>query len=145
MFILYLNACILGIHTGATFSEASIEQLNATTTVPEGVTIYVNTECPDDGLTINTCGKDGKIYLFISKTPLLGPACFDDRIEIKKDECANTFIQCDTESRRKRQIPGPGASNERIYIAIEGVEKNNEYELEASTGDSSTPKGKYLL
>ena len=68
---------------------------------------------------------------------------YDERIEIKEGKCDNTFIDCPMDGiygGRKRQSP----ELESIYIAIEGVGEDNEYELNATTGDTSTPKGMYL-
>lgn len=95
--------------------ETSIDEINGvTSTIPEGVTIYVNTVCPEDGLTINACGRDGNIILYISRTPDPGPASYDETIEINEGKCDNTFIECNEGSRRRRQ-------SETIYMAIEGV------------------------
>ena len=95
--------------------------------------------CPPEGLTINACAKKGIVVLFITKTPNPSPTNHDKAILIKAGKCDNTFIECSS-GRRRRQI-----SDERIYIGIEGVEEDNEYELDATTGDTSTPKGRYAL
>lgn len=133
------------IHKGSRFVEATIEDLHSVnSSIPEGVTSYINTECPPEGLTINVCGKEGKIILYISRTtPTPSSAIYDAIIEVEKDKCDNTYVECMNEEesrRRKRQ----SASPDRIYIGIEGVEETNEYELNANTGDTSTPKGIYL-
>ena len=105
-------------------------------TVPNGATAYINTVCPPEGLTINACAKKGIVVLFISKTPNPSQTNYDRAILIEKGKCDNTFIECPG-GRRRRRI------SERIYIGIEGVEEANEYELDATTGDTSTPKGRY--
>lgn len=121
------------------FSEVSNEEINgAISTVPKETIVKIRTVCPSNGLTISACGREGKIILYISKSPDPGPDVYDEIIEIGSGKCDNAFIKC--ESRRRRQ----SLELERIYIAIEGVEENNEYELNATTGDTSTPKGKEL-
>jgi len=133
---------VFAIILDARFIEASIEDLQAVgSSVPEGVTTYINTECPPEGLTVNVCGKEGNIILYISTTtPNPNSAMYDDRIEVEEDKCDDTYVECTSEeetSRRRRQAVSP----ERIFIGIEGVEETNEYELNASIGDTSTPKG----
>ena len=137
---------VLTMHTDAKFIEATLDDLqDLESSIPEGVTSYINVDCPSEGLTINVCGKGGKIILFISTTtPTPNSAMYDERIEVEENQCIDTFIGCTTEEetgRRKRQA----ASSERIFVGIEGVEENNRYELNANTGDTSTPRGnKYI-
>jgi len=69
---------------------------------------------------------------------------YDERIEVEENQCIDTFIGCTTEEetgRRKRQA----ASSDRIFVGIEGVEENNRYELNANTGDTSTPRGNIYI
>ena len=73
--------------------EVSFEEPN---TLPEGATTYINTVCPPEGLTINACGRDGKVILYISKN--LSPAMYDERIEIEEGKCDNTLINCSTDN-----------------------------------------------
>ena len=134
------------MHKGSRFVERTIEDLqNVSSSIQEGVTSYINTECPPEGLTINVCGKEGKIILYISRTTTTpNSAIYDAIIEVEKDKCDDTYVECMSEEesrRRKRQ----SASPDRIYIGIEGVEETNEYELNANTGDTSTPKGIILV
>lgn len=112
---------------------------NISSTIPDGAIAHINTECPPEGLTINACSKEGIVVLFISKTPNPSLTNYDKAILIEEGKCDNTFIECSS-GRRRRQI-----SNERIYIGIEGVEEANEYELDATIGDTSTPKGRCAL
>lgn len=122
------------------FSEVSNEEINgAISTVPKEMVVHIRTVCPPDGLTISACGREGKIILYISRNPNAGPGVYDEIIEIESGKCDNAFIKCQSRSRRQ------SLELERIYIAIEGVEENNEYELNATTGDTSTPKGNYYV
>lgn len=121
------------------FSDVSNEKINGVvSTVPKETVVHIRTECPQNGLTISACGREGKIILYISRSSNVGRDVYDEIIEIESGNCDNAFIKCG--SRRRRQ----SLELERIYIAIEGVEENNEYELNATTGDTSTPKGKQL-
>ena len=107
--------------------------------VPEGSSLHFNANCPPEGLTINACGREGKIILFISKTIRPNSAAYDKKIEIEKGECHNTYISCSTDvsARRRRQTE----SDERIFITIKGEEVQNRYVLNATLGDTSTPQG----
>ena len=71
---------------------------------------------------------------------------YDDKIEIEEGRCGNAFIYCpsneDYGGRRRRQSPADSGAT--INIAIEGVGEDNEYVLNATTGDTSTPKGMHL-
>ena len=128
----------INLITGAMFhdSEVSHERLSGERTIPPEVTVHLNTVCPPEGLTINACGTNGETHLYISKTPNPSSASYDEKLVILENKCVNTFVKCSTgNSRRRRQ-----ASN-RIYMAIEGVGDDNVYNLNASTGDSSTPRG----
>ena len=100
-------------------------------------TVHFNLVCPPEGLTINACGRQGVTILYIST--LSNPSSAQhEEILILNGHCRNTFISCSNgNDRRKRQI-------ERIYIAIEGVEEANIYDLQARTGDHSTPQGIYI-
>ena len=104
---------------------------------PPGAITYINTECPPEGLTINACGSKGTVVLYFSKSPDLSSAMYLDSITIMENDCKNVFMDCSGD-RRRRQTE---ESEERIYIAIEGVGEDNEYVLNASLGDSSTPRG----
>ena len=122
--------------------EVDIDSINngGSQTLDKDATQYINVECPPEGLTINACGSRGKIMLYISKT-ISRPnnALYDRIITIEEGECHNTFVECITDGsgRRRRQTEAEG----RIFMTIEGVGEENEYELEASQGDSSTPQG----
>ena len=123
--------------------ETTVEQLNdgGVHSLPRDARLHLNVECPPEGLTINACGREGKIILFISKTSRPNSAAYDRKIEIEEGECHNTFINCSTdESERRRRQAVP---EERIFMTIEGKGEENEYELQASLGDSSTPQGTY--
>ena len=129
---------------GGTVARVPYEELNEQQpiTIPEGVITYINTDCPPDGLTINACGHEGRVIIYMSKTTTPSSAMYDAKIEIMKGKCDNAYIYCPNEEgynqgRRKRQSP----ETDSIYIAIEGVGEDNEYELNATTGDTSTPKG----
>ena len=133
---------VFSVHLGGRFYEATIEDLERiNSTVPEGVTTYINTECPPEGLTINVCGKEGKIFIYISRTtPTPNSAMYDEIIVVEENKCNDAYVECETEEetgRRKRQT----LSSDRIFIGVEGVEETNEYELNANVGDTSTPKG----
>ena len=137
--MLSFPSSILGI-ARVPYEELNVQQ---SITIPEGVTTYINTDCPPDGLTINACGREGNVTIYISKTTIPSSAMYD---EIMEGKCDNAFIYCPREEgygggRRKRQSP----VSDSIYIAIEGVGEDNEYELNATTGDTSTPKGKHVL
>ena len=101
-------------------------------------------DCPPEGLTINACGREGKIILYVSKTVSRpNSAVYDRIITVEKGECRNTFVNCSRtdvseEGRRRRRQAELG---EKIFMTIEGVEEENEYELDASVGDFSTPQG----
>ena len=134
---------------GGSVARVPYEELNVqqSITIPEGVTTYINTDCPPDGLTINACGREGSVIIYISKTTTPSSAMYDAKIEIMEGKCDNAYIYCPSEEgygggngRRKRQSP----ETDSIYIAIEGVGEDNEYELNATTGDTSTPKGMHL-
>ena len=114
---------------------------NESNTLPEGAITYINTECPPDGLTINACATDGTVVLYISKIPNPNSATYDARIVIEKGKCDNTFVNCSTEDGRRKRQSAESDAGETVYIAIEGVGEENEYELNATTGDTSTPKG----
>ena len=134
--------CTFSTLKDSRFIKAAIEDLqNHSRSVSEGVTSYINTECPPEGLTINVCGKMGKVVFYISKTtPTPNSADYDEIIVVEENICADTFVNCTTDEetgRRRRQAVSP----ERIFIGIEGVEETNEYEVNANTGDTSTPKG----
>ena len=121
------------IYKGGRFIEATIEDLRGVNrSIPEGTTSYINTECPPEGLTINVCGKVGRIILFISRsTPTPPGAMYDKIIEVEEDQCASTYVACTSEEEngRKRRHP---VSPEKTY---EGVEETG------YTGDTSTSKG----
>lgn len=61
---------------------------------------------------------------------------YDEKLVVEENKCADAFIEC-TPDRRRQAVTG-----DRISISIEGVEENNRYELNATTGDTSTPRGK---
>ena len=132
---------------GGSIARVLYEELNGQPiTIPKGVTTYINTDCPPEGLTINACGREGRVIIYISKTTIPSSAMYDEIIEIMEGSCGNAYIYCPREEgygggRRKRQSP----ESDSIYIAIEGVGEDNEYELNATTGDTSTPKGKHVL
>ena len=138
--VLILNILFL-LDKGSQFIE--VMDLNANSaTIPREVTSYISTACPPEGLTINACSTEGTVIIYISTTNTApNSAVYDERIEIEEGKCDNTFIECSDERRKRQAQPD---SEERIYMAIEGVEESNEYELDASTGDSSTPKGIYV-
>lgn len=130
------------MHTDARFIETTVKDLkDVESSIPKGITSYINVDCPSEGLTINVCGKGGKIILFISTTtPTPNSAMYDERIEVEENQCIDTFVECTTEEetgRRRRQT----VSSDRIFVGIEGVEENNRYELNATSGDTSTPRG----
>lgn len=83
------------MYTGSIFSEVSFE-LNVTSLLPEGAKAYVNTVCPEDGLTINACSEDGAILVFISRNPkpVISISTHDVVIQIDEGECVSTFIEC---------------------------------------------------
>ena len=70
------------------------EQLNATSTVPDGARAYVNTVCPEDGLTVNACGEDGAIFVYISRNPKAAVPIYDVIIQIDEGKCVSRFIEC---------------------------------------------------
>ena len=111
----------------------------------ESTDSLINTECPPEGLTINVCGKEGKIFIYISRTtPTPNSAMYDEIIEVEENKCNDAYVECATKEetgRRKRQT----LSSDRIFIGVEGVEETNEYELNANVGDTSTPKGTTLF
>ena len=128
---------------GGSVARVPYEELNGQQqiTIPEGVTTYINTDCPPDGLTINACGCEGSVIIYMSKSTTPSSAMYDAKIEIMEGKCDNAYIYCPGEEgygRRKRQSPD---TEETIYITIEGVGEDNEYKLNASAGDTSTPKG----
>ena len=135
---------------GGSIARVLYEELNGQSiTIPKGVTTYINIDCPPDGITINACGREGNVTIYISNITTPNSAMYDEKIEIMKGRCGNAYIYCPSEEeygsgsggRRKRQSP----ETDSIYIAIEGVGEDNEYELNATTGDTSTPKGKHVL
>ena len=122
--------------------ETSIERLNsADREIPDTI-VHFNLDCPPDGLTINACGREGKTILYISTNPRPNGAAYDKMIIIPAGQCKNTFIECNGNGRRRRQTTG---TEEKIYVSIEGVEERNVYDLNAMTGDHSTPEGIYKL
>lgn len=123
--------------------ETTVAELNTNSvhSVPEGASLHLNVQCPSEGLTINACGREGKIIIYLSDTSRPSSAAYDRKIEIEKDKCHNTYIECaDSGSRRKRQSE---EGDQRIFLTIEGQSKENEYELQAIVGDHSTPQGMY--
>ena len=115
----------------------SIDELNnAGVRIPQATTVHVAVECPPEGLTINACGRTGLTILYISTTRSPNGALYDKIIRIKSGRCHNTYIPCP--ARRRRQTD---SQSDRIYITIEGVEEENEYDLNAMPGDFSTPQG----
>ena len=84
--------------------------------------------------------KEASVIIYLSKTTTPSSAMYD---EIMEGRCGNAYPREEgyDGGRRKRQSPD---IEETIYIAIEGVGENNEYELNATTGDTSTPKGKHV-
>ena len=115
--------------------EVSLETLPAREvhTIPHGAMVHFNIQCPEEGLTINACGYAGKTILHISKTT---HSRNEKKIMIEQDKCRNVYIECSTTNRRRQ------ASEDKIYVDIEGAGDNNVYDIRASTGDSSTPQGK---
>ena len=119
--------------------SASIERLNKAEELIPNAIVHFNLDCPPDGLTINACGREGKTILYISYKPNPNSAEYDEMLEIEHSRCLNTFIECpNTNGRRRRQ------TTEKIYVAIEGVEEKNVYDVDAKTGDHSTPQGKIM-
>ena len=115
----------------------SIDELNnAGVRIPQATTVHVAVECPPEGLTINACGRTGLTILYISTKRSPNGAFYEEIIRIKFGRCRNTYIPCP--ERRRRQTD---SQSDRIYITIEGVEEENEYDLSAMPGDFSTPQG----
>ena len=118
--------------------EETIEMLNAAgKSIPEGAIVRLNFVCPSEGLTVNACGKMGKTIFYIS-THISNPSndAYDYKLTIPAMKCRNTFVGCST-NRRRRQV------SEMIFMNIEGAAEENVYDMNVSTGDSSTPQGNY--
>ena len=125
------------------FVEVTEELHDYKSYISEGVTSFISTDCPPEGLTINACGFKGKVNIYISTTTRHpNSALNDEKIVIDEGECRDVFIECNTSTseRRKRQA----INTDKIFIAIEGINENNEFQINASSGDTSTPKGRVL-
>lgn len=123
-----------------------VEMLNSTEmTIPSGVMVHFNIQCPLEGLTINACGREGKTILYIStKTRLPGSAEYEHILILDEGKCKNVYVQCSPNMRKRQASESDPESEDIIFVGIEGAgpaEDNNVYDIEASTGDSSTPQG----
>ena len=116
----------------------SIEKLNvADVSIPKGVTVHVAVECPAKGLTVNACGRMGETVLYFSRSRSPNSANYEIIFRIMAGRCRNTFIDCAGSSgRRRRQT-----ADSRIFMTVEGIAEENQYNLTAMTGDFSTPQG----
>ena len=145
MFLSHFILPLLFVTLGGSFVKVLHEEINGrTSTIPQGIITHINIECPPEGLTINACATNGTVILYISKSPNPSSATYDNRIEIEEGDCDNTFIKCSTDNEDGRHKRQSAVSEETIHIAIEGVGEDNEYTLNATTGDFSTPKGTHL-
>ena len=116
----------------------SIERLNEAKVknIPQGATVHVAVECPSEGLTVNACGRMGTTILYFSRSQSPNSANYEIIFTVMDGQCRNTFIDCTTNSGRRRR-----QAESRIYMTVEGIAEENEYNLTAMVGNFSTPQG----
>ena len=119
-----------------------IEMLNRNNfNIPRDVTAHATVNCPQEGLTIGACSSSGTTNVYASGTSSPNSANFDKSITVMAGTCRDMFVGCSNGAgtgRRRRQEPN---AQQRIFVTIEGVEEENEYDLSVTPGDSSTPQG----
>ena len=100
---------------------------------------YFQVTIPEDGLTFKFDVEDGKV-LVCGSTINQNPDCRDPSTY---EWACETDIYCDQlilqerSSRKRRQTSG-----NIMYIAIEGINRNNEVSIEVTMGDETVSDGK---
>lgn len=105
---------------------------------------------PEDGLTLSLCVMNGRVVIYASTTvPNPNKAYYDYMCNCSSFDCnsceiyvgPDDFSQPQVTSgnrRRKRTDNNSTFTNFMLYIAMEGVETNNTFELQNNIGDTSS-------
>ena len=80
----------------------------------------------------------GTTTVYVSSNSSPNSANYDQSITAMAGNCRNMFVRCRNGSGRRKRQDTP---QQRIFVTIEGVEEENEYDLAVTPGDSSTPQG----
>ena len=115
-----------------------------TGTLTEGESVRYELNVPQDGVTVRLCVQEGYIIFYASFT-VTNPneALHDYKREVINEgttSCDDAYINPAEVNTQKRQADGLSTGNATLYIALDGVEERNEYELNTSEGDT-TSKG----
>jgi hypothetical protein len=118
-----------------------IERLNRNNlNIPQDVTAHATVNCPQEGLTIGACSSSGTTNVYASGTSSPNSANFDKSITVMAGTCRDMFVGCSNGAGTGRRRRQESNAQQRIFVTIEGVEEENEYDLSVTPGDSSTPQ-----
>lgn len=115
-------------------------------TLSQGGTVRYVLEIPEEGLTVKLCVTMGKVTFYGSYT-ISNPnnAIHDYKEEVTsngKMACGDVFVVPveSTTNLRKRLVSSSNTTS-TLYIALEGGGEQNDFILETSEGDNTTPAG----
>ena len=122
---------------------APISNNEVNRTLQEGRVSFLQVEIPDDGLTIMVEVNDGRVLVCGSRRDQ-NPNCRDPSTYewlCETDGYCDVFVE-NVNSRKRRQAT---TTTNTMFIAIEGVESNNDVTMDVMEGDETISNGKYSI